>query len=434
VPNRLLICTPSYALHGGVERIIESLAAGLPARGFDVVAGLARGRRFHDPDRYRAAYPELNTVDIDGTSGRAPDRVRALMKTIESTDPDIVLISRIFEAYSAASQMKMRGHRLRLAVTVQAWEVEYFVDAAVFAPFLDLAVTSGELIRRGLEQLAKIPSDRIVSIPGGVAPARRLRRRTIPSAPLRIGYVGRVESLQKRILDLPPLLLELRRRGIPFTCAIVGTGAAEGELRAAIEAAGLGTSVTMHGWLSTEELYENIYPELDIVIHFAEWEGITIAPREAMAHGAVPVVSRFPGLKTERQFVEGQNALTFPIGDISAAADAIERLEHDPGLLDRLSAAAAASQTGVRSAKGAVDAWADSFLRMLSMPQRVGTTLPATPRESGRLSWLPESLASALRRIAGKRMEHKDPGSEWPHSSYRDNPTLAAAFRELVDR
>ena len=88
----LLIVTPSHSLHGGVERIIESLAHGLPGHGFRVTVGLAAGARWHLPDRYRQEYPEPKALDIvprlsfasSGRLGRwlgerSADRVRAIM-------------------------------------------------------------------------------------------------------------------------------------------------------------------------------------------------------------------------------------------------------------------------------------------------------------------------------------------------------------------
>ena len=425
---RLLICTPTHALHGGVERILESLGDGLPARGFEVIFGLAKGPRFHDPDRYRAEYPGLRTIDIEDASGRNAGRARAVQRAIEEVDPDLVLSARLYDVYPAAAALKLRGHRLRLAVTIQAYESEYFVDAARYAGFLDLCVTSGRLIARAAERFAKLPAERVVSIPGGIAPP--LRTRTPRSTqPLRLGYVGRIETQQKRALDLADLLDELRRRGIAFTCDVAGSGAAEEELRRRL---GTHAEVTFHGWLSTEELYARVYPELDVMLHFAEWEGVTIAPREAMAHGAVPVVSRFVGLETEGQFLDEVNSLTFPVGDVQAAADAVARLDRDRALLERLSAAAAASQDGIRSEQGALDAWAAAFERTLALPARIGDALPALPRERGRLAALPAPIAEVGRRVLRRRMVHDDAGSEWPHCSGITDEKLIAALAEFA--
>jgi len=400
---------------------MESLARELPRRGIEVVFGLAKGARFHDPARFRAAFSGIQAIDVDASSGTAYGRRRALRGVIERADPDIVLVARMFDAYPAASELKARGHRLRLAVTVQAYESDYFADLKRWSDFVDLVVTSGELIADAARTFTGVPGDRVVSIPGGVAPARRPRE---PHAgPLRLGYAGRLEHVQKRVLDLPLLAAELERRGVPFTLDVAGDGSLAAELRASLP------SARFLGWVSTAELYDRIYPALDVFVHFAEWEGITIAPREAMAHGVVPVISRFTGLEAEGQFVDEINALTFPVGDVNAAADAIERLHRDRALLERLSNAARESQDGVRSEDGAADAWAAAFRDAVLREQRVGPSLPELPRDPGLLTRMrvPEGAAEVFRRV--RRRPHGDPGSEWPHWSGQGDPQLE---RELA--
>jgi hypothetical protein len=133
-----------------------------------------------------------------------------------------------------------------------------------------------------------------------------------------------------------------------------------------------------------------------------------------MAHGVVPVVSRFAGAE---DFIDGQNALTFPVGDIEAAASAIARLDRDRLLLDQLSEAARHSQDGIRTELGAIDAWADALRATLTRPARKGGTLPTAPRDRGLLTRLgvPDALAELVRGI--RNHPHDSPGSEWPHWS-----------------
>lgn len=404
---------------------MESLAANLPDHGYEVLFALARGSRFHDPDRFRAEYPRIKSIEIDGTSGSARGRRRSLRLVIERCDPDVVLMARLFDVYPVAAKLKSEGRRLRLAVTIQAIEAEYFADALRYRDFIDACITSGVLAAEAAVRIAHISAERVTSIPGGVAPPHRFR---LPSDVLRLGYVGRIESVQKRALDLADLLDELRRRGVPFTCVVAGTGSEEEELRRRA-----GDDVSFRGWVDTATLYDHIYPELDVFLHFAAWEGITIAPREAMAHGAIPVISRFKGLAQEQQFLDGVNALTFPVGDIRAAADCVERLHHDRALLERLSSAARASQAGIRSEAGAATAWARALDDALARQQRIGE-IPPLPDAQGRLDRIfPPAAAEQMRRLLGRRFEHNDPGSEWPHWSGQSDPAVVEQLNALAD-
>src|SRR5437667_109996 len=83
------------------------------------------------------------------------------------------------------------GHRLRLAVTVQGYEPEYFVDLARYADFVDLCVVNGELGARAVKRFTRVPPERVCAISGGVVQPRRLREKS--AGPLRVAYVGRLE-------------------------------------------------------------------------------------------------------------------------------------------------------------------------------------------------------------------------------------------------
>jgi glycosyltransferase involved in cell wall biosynthesis len=415
--TRLFICTPTHSLQGGVERILESLAELLPPRAFEVTFGLVKGARFHDPEKFRRAFPAIRGIDVDGTSGTAYGRRRALRAAIAAADPDVVLIARIFDAYPVCSELKRTGHRLRLAVTVQGYEPEYFVDLARYAEFVDLCVANGELSAQAVKRFTRVPPERVRAISGGVVRPRR--RREPREGPLRVAYVGRLEQVQKRARDLPLLAAELSRRGVPVAWHVAGDGSLAAELRAQMPDA------RFHGWLSTADLYDRVYPEIDVLVHFAEWEGVPIVPREAMAHGVVPVLSRFTGLSAERHFLEGVNALTFPVGDLSAAADGIERLHLDRALLERVSLAARESQGGIRSAAGTADAWAEAFRASLAAPPRLANAVPPAPADKGFLTrvGVPAGLAEGLRRL--RRRQYAEPGAEWPHWSGIADEALA---------
>src|SRR5205085_7257235 len=215
----------------------------------------------------------------------------------------------------------------------------------------------------------------------------------------------------------------------PYTLVVVGTGPASAELTGRVDPWTRDGRVVVLGWQDQQSLYDDIFPSLDCLVHFAHTEGVTIAPREAMANGVVPVISQFIGLKTEGQFVHGVNALTFPVGDTQAAADRVARLLDESGLLNMLSANAADSQKGIYTFAGSMDAWAEAFDRCLEQPPSRGPAPKLAALAGGRLSRLniPPGLAQRMRDLLGKRYVHADPGSEWPTGSGSVAPEVAAA-------
>jgi hypothetical protein len=164
-------------------------------------------------------------------------------------------------------------------------------------------------------------------------------------------------------------------------------------------------------------MYRRFFPEMDCLVHFAHTEGVTIAPREAMAHGVVPIISEFFGLMSERQFVHGFNCLTFGVGDVHSAVTNVRRLVSEQGLFERLSSNALNSQTGTYTFKGSMDAWAEALEQCLEQPIQTGQP-PHSPAD-GRLTRMGISphTAQRIRDLVGKRHVHSDAGSEWPTGS-----------------
>ena len=338
---------------------------------------------------------------------------------ITTERPDIVLSARIFDVYEVVSALKVRPRAPRLAVTIQAYETPYFFDARTYRHNIDFCVTAGDLARSAVIRWCGLKEERVVSIPNGVnlpvAPV--FPRRFL--APLKIGYVGQLDEGQKRISDMVPFLRALDSSPIEYSLDIIGTGPSESQLRQDLSARVDQGQVTFHGWQDRNSLYAKFYSALDCLIHFAHTEGVPLAPGEALMHGVVPVISEFTGLKTERQFVHETNALTFPVGDTQEAARQIRRLVGEPGLLERLSAAAMSSQTGKRTFSGSMDAWAEALNRCLELPPAIGPVPRLNVPPDGRLLGLDFHLVqlSVSGIFSGRRHIHTDPGSEWPNKS-----------------
>lgn len=419
--RRLLIVSRASEPRGGADRIIVDLCRHLPKRGWDVVLGLTRGARFDNPDEYRKVYGDLPIVEFDGRLGTRRSRVTAIREQIRRVDPDVVLVMRVFDAYEATLREKHAGRRCRLVAGIRSYEPPYFADLIRYRDSIDSVVTSGELIADACRMLCGIEEQRVASIGGGVrAPNTPPERRTARK-PVRLIYAGRLDRDQKRIMDVAPFLDELDRCHIPYQMDIAGSGPAETELRSLLAPRIAAGSVRMHGWVESAALFEKTYPATDVFVHFAAWEGMTIAPREAMAQGVVPVISQFTGQRAERQFIEGETALTFPVGDAAAAARCVGRLLNEPGLMERLSSAAAASQTGKYSFEGALDAWRDALNLAIDLPSKRGPIPAETDNARGRLArmGLPPIIEDTVRRLFGKPVWHSSPGSEWPTSSGR---------------
>lgn len=154
---------------------------------------------------------------------------------------------------------------------------------------------------------------------------------------LRIAYLGRLDQRQKRVLDMPPLLDALARRGVDFTLTLIGDGADRAALERRLAMWRGRERVSLLGWLPSEKALEALAAS-DVQLLVSGYEGQPISTLEAMASGVVPVVTDLPGL---RELIrDGTNGFLLPVGDIEAFASALARLATDRERLRRMARAA----------------------------------------------------------------------------------------------
>jgi glycosyltransferase involved in cell wall biosynthesis len=141
-------------------------------------------------------------------------------------------------------------------------------------------------------------------------------------------YILAVGALEPR--KLPRVLVEAHRiaRSRGFEAGLVFAG--DGPLRRELAA----SHSTVLGRVP-EAVLEALYGGALAVACVSRDEGFGFTPLEALARGVPPIVADLP------VFAEtlGDGALRVPAGDVEALAEALLRLEREPGLRDRLVAA-----------------------------------------------------------------------------------------------
>src|SRR5450432_3247499 len=183
------------------------------------------------------------------------------------------------------------------------------------------------------------PRARLLRIANAVTPYEVDLRveRYAQNRPLKLAYLGRL-AVNKGILETIEAVRILRDRGVDVDLTIGGSGAAEGEISRAINAGSLGDRVHLAGAISGD-VKQRLWDEAD-VFAFPTYhrEGLPYALLEAMAAGAVPVVSPVGAIPDVMQ--HEVHGLFVPAHDPAAVATALERLATDRQLLHRLALAA----------------------------------------------------------------------------------------------
>ena len=155
--------------------------------------------------------------------------------------------------------------------------------------------------------------------------------------PLILG-VGRLVE-KKGFLDLIRACAELRDRGVPFTCQIVGKGPDERKLRQEISRLRLEEFVTLPGPLPRGKLIA-LYPRASVFVapciigQDGNRDGLPTVLIEAMALGVPAVATPVTGIPELVR--DGRTGLIAPSNDPATLADRIARLLADPSLTQDL--------------------------------------------------------------------------------------------------
>lgn len=147
---------------------------------------------------------------------------------------------------------------------------------------------------------------------------------------IQIGYAGRLEIMQKRADLLIELVKQLELKKVPYIFHIAGTGIYFNEIKQYIKENKLEEKIILYGQLPREKISE-FWNNKDIFIAVSDKEGCCLSMMEAMASGAVPVVT---GFSVSYEYVSvPKNGYVVPFGDMETMAECIGELYNHPNTI-----------------------------------------------------------------------------------------------------
>jgi glycosyltransferase involved in cell wall biosynthesis len=161
----------------------------------------------------------------------------------------------------------------------------------------------------------------------------------------------------------------LQRRGVPFTCRIVGEGPCEDALRRKIAGLGLEGRVQLEPFCSHAEIeghYANAHVLIvpSVVARDGDRDGVPNVMLEAMA-GGLPVVATDAGAIGEA-LIDGATGIGVPQRDPVAIADAVIKLSTDADLRHKVTVVA----RSVIEAEFSPKKWLDKLRRLFNQPKK----------------------------------------------------------------
>lgn len=211
---------------------------------------------------------------------------RELKRFLEMNAPCIYIPNYDFHRASAIGTF---SPEVRVCSVSHSDEKIYYREISRLGTNLDQIVAVSSRIKNKL--LAEFPhlSERITYIPHGIPSAGSKNEPRPSTGQLRLCYCNRLSQYQKRVLDLPPVLAELRALDLDFHLDIAGDGPDREKLKASFETLGLLDRVTFLGRISNEEV-QTLLLRSHCFLLTSDFEGLPISLMEAMFSGCVPIV------------------------------------------------------------------------------------------------------------------------------------------------
>lgn len=306
---------------GGVEAWTYSLAEILKGNGYRglYVTTDAIGPRVID-----RTYP-TQILTYEGLHDEK-EKVELCVKTIIEKLPCVIICNfpqNIF--WSACIVKRLYPDSIRIIAIQHSDDELYYETYSLWKDLIDECMVISSRIEEKLIMLG-MEKEKTCCLGWEVPCEENLNRVwNMGKAPLLIGYVGRVTKLSKRVDFMPVLAEKLCKKGIRFQMSIAGAGDYEEVLKLKIEEAGLNDCVRLTGYIDREKI-PDFWTKQDIMVSCSEREGHSISQSEAMAAGAVPVITDVSGARDD--VTDGYNGYVVPIGDIDALADRISYLYH----------------------------------------------------------------------------------------------------------
>ena len=153
------------------------------------------------------------------------------------------------------------------------------------------------------------------------------------NSPIHIGYAGRIEVEEKRMDLLMQVVEELETMHLNYELELAGEGRYESMISYFSASHGCQNRIKMIGRIERESIPQ-FWSNKDICVNISDHEGRSRSTLEAMAHGAVPIVTETSGVHDD--IIDGVNGYIVPVGAYKKMAEQIAVLCKDRKRLPRM--------------------------------------------------------------------------------------------------
>lgn len=307
---------------GGVEVWSYDLAKKLNALGYP---GIYLTTDFANPIVKDDTYP-VQMLQYDGVD-EEKDRIRiCVQKIVEYLPCTIMCNFPHYTFWSACMVKQLYPNQIRIIAVQHSDDPVYYETYGLWQEFVDQYLVISSRMEQKLI-LCGVKPGQIGRLEWQICCNENLDKAwNDADRCLQIGYAGRVTTISKRADLLVILAEKLLDRNVDFQLNIAGTGDYSETLQQMIQDKNLQKYIILKGYIDRKEI-PAFWNKQGIMVACSELEGHSISQSEAMAEGAVPVITNVSGARDD--VTDGYNGYIVDVGDIDTMADRIYDLYHN---------------------------------------------------------------------------------------------------------
>lgn len=327
--KRILLDLQNGQTLGGVEIWSYDLAKKLKSQGYqglylttDYAAPIATDNTFPvHTFLYKKIEEGKNRIEI------------CVRKIIENLPCTVICNFPRYTFWSSCIVKHLYPDQVRIVAVQHSDDPVYYEAYGMWKEYVDQYMVISSQIKEKL-LLCGINQDRIIHLEWQVFCKENLERTwSKQGSCLQIGYAGRVTTISKRMDLLLVIAQKLREKNIGFQLNIAGTGNYMETMQQKIREEELEKYIVLIGYLDREKISE-FWNRQDIMVSCSEREGHSISQSEAMAEGAVPVITDVSGAKDD--VTDSYNGYIVDVGDLDTIVDRIIYLYHNRKELEQM--------------------------------------------------------------------------------------------------
>jgi len=258
--------------------------------------------------------------------------IRKMAAAIAKRLPCVFLTQGSIALYAAQLVKTKYPDKIHLVAVAHGDEKNTYEKLKFWSDQLDKIICISKRIQERFLNQYKVKEDKLVYRSNPIHIPDLPLEKSFHAGTLKVGFAARLRKEQKRTHLLPELIDACLERGMDIVFSIAGEGECLEQLKRYVSDKHLEKRVRLEGWIPPTQMAE-FWEKQDVYLNISDFEGMSLAMLEAMACGAVPVVTLVSGV--EELVEDGKNGFVVAVDRWLEAADKLEILCENRKMLQR---------------------------------------------------------------------------------------------------